>query len=530
MADPDDVLAPFRSPVSAGAPAGDDLTYDEAYMRVREEVDRMGTVSVHVDHEHGVGGGGGEVDYGEIAKEARGLLTERTRDLQLAAYLTIALSRSRGAEGLAEGLETTLALAETFGEAVHPAKPLRRRNALQFLSDRLKDWLTDQKFGPDAAEALQRAATAGEALQTWSTETMGENAPALSGLRQSLDDALRRATRAAAAAEAPAPAAPAAGGAASAGAPADGAFALASASDARRIVFRVCSYLREADATSGVPYRLARAIAWGGIIAEPPNDGGKTQIEGPDAGTRSQIQAVTAGGNPAVILSAAEPAVSSRPFWLDLQRFLAQAAAQAGHDNIVKAIRSSTADLLERVPGLPALSFSDGTPFADDATRGWLQGLGGGGTGEPSQQAGDDPLAETLDGALELAGKGDLDGAVRILQDAPAGNAGGRARLRRGLHVVRLCLNGGRPRVAAAMVAGLTEEADRRALEEWEPALALELWRAAHSAWTGAAGVASGAAKDDALRHAGAAFDRVCRLDPAAALRLAGADKKGAGG
>jgi type VI secretion system protein VasJ len=239
---------------------------------------------------------------------------------------------------------------------------------------------------------------------------------------------------------------------------------------------------------------------------------------------------VTAGGNPVVIIGAVEQAVASRPFWLDLQRFGAQAAAQAGHENIVHAIRSSTADLVGRVPGLPALAFSDGTPFADDATRAWLQALAGAGMGETTPMIGEDPLAETLDGALELAGKGDLDGAVRVLHDAPAGNAGGRARLRRGLHVVRLCLNGGRPRVAAALVAGLTEEADRRALEEWEPTLALELWRAAHAAWTAASGVASGDARDDALRRAGSAFDRVCRLDPAAALRMAGADKKGAGG
>jgi type VI secretion system protein VasJ len=526
-------LAPFTTPVSADAPAGEDLTYDEAYQRVREEVDRMGTVSVHVDHEHGTGGGGGEVDFDEIAGEARTLLTERTRDLQLAAYMTIALSRSRGAEGLAEGIETTLALARTFGEVVHPLKPVRRRNALQFLSDRLKDWLPDQPFSDSDTEALERAAAATEALQAWTTETMGENAPALSGLRQSLDDALKRASRAARAAETAgaARAATAAGESPEGGSAPAGALVLASAGDARNAVFRICAFLREADATSGVPYRLARSMVWGGLNAEPPSQDGRTQLEGPDAATRAQLGAVSAGGNPVAVLGAAEQAFPVRPFWLDLQRMASQAAAQAGHAGIVRAIETATAELLDRVPGLPGLAFADGSPFADGDTQLWLQALSPGRSADAQPTAaGDDPLAEVLDEARTLAAKGDLDAAVRALQEAPAGRADGRARLRRDLHAARLCVQGGRATVAAALVAGLAEEADRRSLDEWEPALALELWRTAHAAWSAAAAAAADGTKDDALRRAGDAFARLCRLDPAAALGMTRADKKGARG
>jgi len=531
VADTDDALAVYRAPVSPDAPAGEDLTYDEAYLRVREEVDRMGTVSVHVDHEHGVGGGGGEVDFSEIAREARTLLTGRTRDLLLAAYMTIALSRSRGADGLAEGIETTLVLAQAFGEAVHPVKPLRRRNALQFLSDRLKDWLADQPFDAGDTVGLERAAAASEALQAWATETMGEDAPALSGLRQSIDEALRRATRAARAAEAPAPVGSPTAAGAPPGAPGDGSLVLASASDARKAVFRICAFLREEDPASGVPYRVARSMAWGGLSVEPPNEGGKTHIEGPDASTRSQLQAVVGGGNSVVVLSAAEQAFVSRPFWLDLQRVAAQGAAQAGHEGIVRAINWATAELLDRVPGLSALAFSNGSPFADDATRGWLQGLVTVTPDTALAPSGEDPLAEVLDEARALAAKGELDAAVRALQNAPEGNAGGRARLRRGLHVARLCVQGGRPAVAAAVLDGLAAEADARSMDEWEPDLALEMWRTVHAAWTAVVGAAVGPAKDDAGRRAGAAYERVCRLDAAAGLSLTGAaDKKGGKG
>jgi type VI secretion system protein VasJ len=518
----DDSLDRYRQPVSAEAPAGEDLTYDEAYLRVREEVDRMGTVSVHVDHESGAGGGGGGVDFGEIATEARSLLTERTRDLQLAAYMTIALSRSQGAQGLAEGLETTLALAQTFGETVHPVKPLRRRNALQFLSDRLKDWLADHAFEESDVDDLVRALTVVEALQAWTTETMGENAPALSGLRQAIEEAQKKAARKVKAAETAAPSTPAAPGA-----PADGEFTLASAADARKVTLRVCSFLREQDPASGVPYRLARALVWGSLASEPPSDGGKTQLEAPDVTTRGQLQALVAGGNSQAVLAAAEQAFPSRPFWLDLQRLASQAAAQLGHAGISRAIDAATTELLDRLPGLSVLAFTDGSAFADDPTQGWLQGLNAGRSGDAPAAPGEDALAEALENARALAGKGDLDAAVRALHEAPAGSADGRARLRRDLHVARLCVQGGRAGVAAGLLAGLVEEADRRSLDEWEPALALELWRTAHSAWSAAASTAADGAKDEALRRSRAAFERVCRLDPAAAIGMAGPHKKG---
>jgi type VI secretion system protein VasJ len=61
-------------------------------------------------------------------------------------------------------------------------------------------------------------------------------------------------------------------------------------------------------------------------------------------------------------------------FWLDIQWYLHQALSKAGTpwDRWTAVVRQDLALLLERLPGLEQLAWSDGSPFADDVTRNWI--------------------------------------------------------------------------------------------------------------------------------------------------------------
>ena len=563
MDDPQDPLAaPFLAPVTPDAPAGEDLSYSEEYQRVRAEMDKVGSVSSEVDHEavvsgEGAGVSGGGVDFEAVVDVAGQLLRERTKDVQLASYLTYALMRARGLAGLTEGLVVTRGLAATFWEGLHPQKPVRRRNAMQFLADRAKDWVSTQKFGADDAEALATARGAVVALQALTTEQMGEGAPGLGGLRQTLDDAHTLAARAAAkaavpppepapeagatpeptptdpaptpSAPTPAPAAPRpATPAPAASAGADG---VRSAGDARQAVLRAAAFLRERDAASPAPYRLTRAFSWGGLVASPPNQAGKTLIPPADAATRTAIAG--ASGDPRTRLNRAEDAFVAAPLWLDPQRAAAEAAAEAGLLPIRDGIHDDVRGLLRRCPDLPTLTFNDGTPLADEATRAWLVEVGGAPAAGPATVSvaavsvaavpagaapGDDAVAAAVALAEAAVAAGDFAGAVAVLQQGETEDRTARDRFRRRLHLASLCLRGEQPAVARLLLDPLAAEVDRHALDAWEPALAVEVWAQLYAACTASASGPPTAEKQEIRERAALAFARMCRLDPARGL------------
>lgn len=64
------------------------------------------------------------VDWAGVTRESAAVLAERSKDLQVAAYLTEALGRSEGFTGLAAGLRLVRELLDRFWEQVHPGRLL----------------------------------------------------------------------------------------------------------------------------------------------------------------------------------------------------------------------------------------------------------------------------------------------------------------------------------------------------------------------------------------------------------------------
>jgi type VI secretion system protein VasJ len=92
------------------------------------------------------------------------------------------------------------------------------------------------------------------------------------------------------------------------------------------------------------------------------------------------------------------------------------------------------------------------------------------------------------------------------------------------LLVGRLAIQAGKADLARSLLEGLVSEGDRHQLDEWEPTLAASLYSALLAAWgpereasdeDRPARVVTGPPREEV-------FARLCRLDPAAALKLSG--------
>lgn len=132
-------LETLLTPISADKPAGESLRYSGLYEAV-EEARREDDPSLP----QGVWKTGlKRADWKEVARLCLDALETRSKDLQLAAWLTEAWIRLDGAPGAARGLEVLTALSESFWDTVHPlpqdGDAEYRMAPLQWVADRIPE-------------------------------------------------------------------------------------------------------------------------------------------------------------------------------------------------------------------------------------------------------------------------------------------------------------------------------------------------------------------------------------------------------
>ena len=516
---PDD--APARSPrlealltpLSGDSPVGADVRYEDAFQELKGEVDAAQSAS-------------GDADFGRVVELATTILTEESKDLTTVCYLGLGLLRTEGLSGLGEGLDAVRLLSEAFWDDLYPpvGRMAARKNAIQLLVDRAREWLDAYK--PTAADADQLAQIGAgvEALDAFVGERMAEHAPIFSRLLQILDAKQAAAEK---------PLAAKSAGDEGEDDEQDEAAALRTPADAAASVMAAAAFLREHDRTSATPYRLARAVRWGGLLALPPNKDGKTQLPAYIEQRKTYLAGLLEKAEFDTLVNDAEASFSEAPLWLDLQRYLHASMEALGEPFAAagEAVLAETALFVHRFPELPALTFLSGAPLADADTQLWidervLPALSGGATAEdisPTDVEGDMLEARYAEARRLLVG-GDLEGALAHLAEGEAPGEAGRDHFRRQLFVAALCRQGGRLAVARAVLEGLDAEIDRAGVSAWEPALALRAWKDLHACY---AALRRGSSKDEQIslrQDAERLVEKVARLAPRQALTLL--DKK----
>jgi type VI secretion system protein ImpA len=114
MATPETVeIAPLLAPISDDQPAGESLLYDPAYDELKAAV--RGGVRTQLED-----GEAAPPDWRTVLGLSSAVLARRSKDLQVAAWLTEALTRTYGFPGLRDGLRVLRGLHESFWETLHP--------------------------------------------------------------------------------------------------------------------------------------------------------------------------------------------------------------------------------------------------------------------------------------------------------------------------------------------------------------------------------------------------------------------------
>lgn len=249
----------------------------------------------------------------------------------------------------------------------------------------------------------------------------------------------------------------------------------------------------------------------------------------PPTEVRQNLKRLASESNWAELLNTAV-AAAGQPCgraWLDVHRYIWKASYESNYTGLAATVIATLQSLIKDLPEITGWTLSDDTPSANPETQRWLEEtvipkppapvvveepqpapvL----TASPARPGGEQESAppDVLEVARELMAKGKLPQAIQLLMRDVAQQASGRARFQRRLQIAQLCVNSGQGKVAFPVLEELVKEIDERQLEEWEaaemiaPPFALLLRCLGKDA-------------DGNLREA--AFARLCRIDPIAAM------------
>ncbi|MBI5069887.1 MAG: type VI secretion system protein TssA [Deltaproteobacteria bacterium] len=503
------------APIAGGSPAGTSAKFEPEYQAVAGEVAKLDMPA------------GGAVVWKLVNEKGAGILTGKSKDLVIAAYLAHAQHVTGGVAGLTNGCVLLVELMEQYWDTLFPeVKRLRgRANAVQWFVEKTTLALaTPPRASLDEVEALEAAAVK---LADVCRARLAEMAPAFGAILEVVarmkeavapPPAPEQQAAAAPGGSAPAAAAPATSPApAPPAAPAEGADLGGFLRGAGASLVDVARRMRAADARDPNAYRVLRQGTWLGLTDEPLSEGGRTPIPPPT--TRDTLLGLLQGQQWGDLLEAAEAAAAEDPLWLDPHRlsWLALGALGAAHEKARQAVVAEVRSLVSRLPALPGLTFSDGSPCADPATQAWLEEEVGKAPARGSRPSGGLSEAATtrLASAREQLSAGQTAEGLGAAREAAAAASSERERFLVRLEAARLYAGAGLNGLALATYQELDRQAQEGGLDDWEPALSVECLRGLIATARILADDPRGASPDLVMSHR-----RLSRLDPASAHEL----------
>ncbi|MCD1127447.1 type VI secretion system protein TssA [Jinshanibacter sp. LJY008] len=453
----------WLAPIEGDNPVGIDPGYDDDFQLIKEEIAKLSGI-----------------DAALIIDISEKLLLKRTKDIRVASYYAWARLRLDGISGLADGLELMAGLVARYDAALYPKRAESKKSSVE--------WLASRKF-IDLLEAqsrfqhqdLERAISALSLMVSYTNQWEAGLQPDLRGLIRLFE------TRLESPEPAPLPSAPVTplSGTVSTNGLKVKAEEVRSLRDVLDQTRQISAFLREKPDGYLAAFRLMRSIRWDTVTALPPHDNQyATRLIAPRSELKQHLNRLWLQQSWIELLEQVERAFSeaANHFWLDLQRYACDAMLNAGapYHGWQEICLTDVALMLDRLKGLERLTYSDGTPFADDDTLSWIASSAsirhldegealapvpvnvGGNWGEIEQQA------------MEIAGRDGLESAFNWMNSLPDMVTDRQRYLHRML-LARLAEQHGQRDMAFRLLNGLNRECDHFRLTGWEPDLVFEL-------------------------------------------------------
>lgn len=445
-------------PLAVEAPE-EDPRYGAGFVDIKQEIDKLR-----------------DGDLERVVNDSLAFLHREAKDLRIGGYLSMALVARHGALGLLAAVIVYRHLLEVPDEGLFPKRPAQRRSAIAWLNSPRMEVLLDA-VEPDLSAPLWQElyehlenvdrlcrerfpseedspAPTWTAALAWAEKHRRREEPDGAPEPQGAEPPPKRDEPGRAAAPE----------------------AHSLSREERLARMRV---LHDAVLDDGFFIQaaaIARAARWG-TLEEPPAADRVTRIPPPRENAWQELRVAERKSDKTDAYRVGARLMFEPGFqWsVDLQQWLAGIAAAISAPDLQAFIEGEMVLLAQRVPGIVSLQFADGRPFASDAARAWLAGLGQGTTrtSDESEVRAEDDFGAQLAAVRQ---EPDLDRAFRLLEAVPARTTAQRCRV--DLLRAERCLEASRPRIAYALLLDLKRRVEATTAAEWDPEVGVRVYEA----------------------------------------------------
>lgn len=529
-----DVTDIGKTPISEDQPAGVDIRYEPDFDALQAEIDKLSSPT-----------SSGTIDWNRVATLSADILAEKSKDILVASYFAVSQIHTSGLDGLAVGLQVYHDLLANFWETLYPKKKrirgriaaiewwlektdavlsgsepqsldLERKNELLEQCSRIDGLLDEFLDGSGLTcrpiSRFVEQISAKEADTSQKPQVQDKEPPAVADKKPVAEEIQQNTSNP--------PAAPVS-------VTADASKDLKpkeAVQQALQILVRTAPALNKENPASPLSYQLLRFALWTPLEVLPPVTDGKTLIPPPDPQFVAMLQDLTARADWHSLIQTAETQLRQSPFWLDLNRFTCQALENLGqpYNKASDAVIQEVQRLLDRLPGLITMLFSDGRPMADQESQEWIQSLSATDDAMPpslmsqltaTAGAGESLLATRMQEAESLLKEQKLLEAVVLLQDEVKRSGSEREKVLWQLALCKILSSGKQAETALPLFDQLVDTVDKFKLTCWEPALALEVYM---TVWNGLQRLPKKGIED----RLNAILQMITRIDTVTGLRL----------
>jgi len=476
-----------KKPIPGPNPEGRDVRSESIYDNLFSEINKSSSISAS-----------SPVQWERVVELSRRILEEYSKDILVCSYLCVGLLKTKGLRGLAIGFHIYRDLLEVYWDSMFPPKKRMRGrlSALEWWIDTLEDSLSGMQPEVWRQHDMDNIFADLDAINTFLGENIDEPPdlrPVISligSLLQPEEIKTEEAkTKSAEEIKKQEPAQVQTTVSQQQYAiPLSDIVTTDDVDRAMRVIFdairKVCNALVSQRPLPALYFRLNRFVAWATVDCLPVSDSdGKTMLPPPEEQLQGTLKTLYRETKWQELLESAEVRIPEFLFWIDLNRYVTESLEHLNQKDIAREIEQETVLYTNRLKGIEKLSFSDGTPFADEITREWLENIKNNyNTKQNARQSEltgyfEETLKKDTEEAESIAAVGDISGALRVLRDKIGSATSERERFIREIWFCRFLLKIEQVKLSMPYFRKLLSYIDTYKTELWEPLLAIDAYK-----------------------------------------------------
>lgn len=429
---------------------GEDPRYSENYEAVKSEIDRLS-----------------DYDYVAVINKCRVILVSEAKDLRIAGYYLLAMVFCHGLNGLEHGVDCFKKLLHEYGNEIHPQRESAKQQSINWLNnDRLIAYVNNIEIVRDIQKKqITRIKIKIDELNGLLTSIYGNEISLWTSLNQWLTKNQKQENRGHNDED-------------------NEKVINITGSHANDLITSELSFNRTSESLldylekSGDWVRkisISRALKWSSLQM-PFNEQLITKISVPRPEILLAVKNRQITNDVEETLSRYESYFMEPgcQYYFDLQKREVDEAKKNNRIDIVEVIEDQLQILMKHNPNVIKLSYSDGTPFADESTRNWLNHLDKDQDDEPVASKSETEIQTHINEILYNAVDVGLSEQIGLLERIDPANEMERCLI--ALAKIDACIASGRDDLALPLANHLNHIVDKHKLGEWDETLAVKIW------------------------------------------------------